>query len=304
MSNSSFNKKLSKFVKTCRITDGKSFKLKHFDPAETFGFDTENKPRFTDFLSASIELCSDLQDKLYAEAKHGLILIFQAMDAAGKDGTIKHVMSGINPQGCNVTSFKAPSHLELAHDYLWRCQLVLPPRGYIAIFNRSYYEEVLAVRVHPELLHAQHLPHDSLENGKSFWKKRLHDIAQFEDYLSENGFVIRKFFLHLSKNEQKKRFMERLDDPKKNWKFSSSDLSERGHWDHYQTAYEEAIAGTASKSAPWYVIPADHKWVTRAMVSAVIADTLLTLDPQYPMMPEVVCANLDAARKALLNEKE
>jgi PPK2 family polyphosphate:nucleotide phosphotransferase len=230
-----------------------------------------------------------------------VLLIFQAMDAAGKDGTIKHVMSGINPQGCQVTSFKSPSPEDLDHDYLWRCAKSLPPRGHIGIFNRSYYEETLVVRVHPEFLGRQSLPPELVT--KDIWKERHKDIRSFERYLTRNGVVIRKFFLHVSKKEQKKRFLERLENPEKNWKFSASDLKEREYWDDYQDAYEDMIRHTATEDAPWYVVPADNKWFTRVVVAAAVVSTLGSLDLAYPKVGPEKLKELAAARRALLAEK-
>jgi PPK2 family polyphosphate:nucleotide phosphotransferase len=243
----------------------------------------------------------ELQDKLYAQQRWGLLLIFQAMDAAGKDGVIKRVMSGINPQGCQVYSFKAPSTEELNHDFMWRNMKCLPERGRIGIFNRSHYEEVLVVRVHPKLLAGERIP-PSLVN-KNIWEERFQDIRAWERYLSRNGFVIRKFFLNLSKKEQKKRFLSRLDEPKKNWKFSTGDLHEREHWDEYMKAYEEMIANTSTPEAPWYVIPADHKWFTHLAVSAAIVETLDDLNLSYPKVDAQKQKELEAAKKALTSDK-
>jgi PPK2 family polyphosphate:nucleotide phosphotransferase len=237
---------------------------------------------------------------LYAQDRWSLLLIFQAMDAAGKDGTIKHVMSGVNPQGVQVFSFKAPSPEELDHDFLWRCMRNLPERGRIGIFNRSYYEEVLVARVHPEILEGQKLPPELL--GKRIWQERFEDIRNFERYLTRNGVVIRKFFLHVSKAEQKRRFLSRLDEPAKNWKFSASDVAERRHWKAYQRAYEDAIRETATPQAPWYAVPADHKWFTRLVVAAAIGEALLQLDLHYPKLSEAQKKALTAARRALQRE--
>jgi PPK2 family polyphosphate:nucleotide phosphotransferase len=242
-----------------------------------------------------------LQDVLYAQDRWAILLIFQAMDAAGKDGAIKHVMSGINPQGCQVTSFKSPSSEELDHDYLWRCIKALPERGRIGIFNRSYYEETLVVRVHPEFLAGQKLPKQCV--SKEIWKERFEDIGNFERYLTRNGTVVRKFFLHVSKDEQKKRFLERLDNPDKNWKFSANDATERGFWDKYMEAYEETIRETATEDAPWYVVPADHKWFTRVIVAAAIIEALASLELHYPEVSPAKKQELFAARKALLKQK-
>ncbi|MEA5421691.1 polyphosphate kinase 2 family protein [Synechococcus sp. CCY9202] len=260
----------------------------------------KTNPQAKEALALGVELLAAFQDMLYAQDRWALLLAFQAMDAAGKDGTIKHVMSGVNPQGCQVTSFKAPSSLDLDHDFLWRCNLALPERGRIGIFNRSYYEETLVVRVHPELLHQQTLPEPLI--GKDIWKERFRDIRHYEQYLSSNGIVVRKFFLHLSKKEQKKRFLERLETPEKNWKFSANDIKERAYWDDYMKAYEDMIRHTATKVAPWYVVPADNKWFTRIVVSAAIIETLDSLDLKYPVVSEEARQHLEAAKQELLNE--
>jgi PPK2 family polyphosphate:nucleotide phosphotransferase len=259
-----------------RVTNGKKFRLMDYDPGDTK--DTASKDGCAEAMQAGLLKLTELQARLFAEDRWALLLIFQAMDAAGKDSTIKHVMSGVNPQGCEVYSFKAPSAEELDHDFLWRTTRYLPERGRIGIFNRSYYEEVLAVRVHPEFLQAQKLPHIS----KNIWKERFADIAAQERYLSRNGVVIRKFFLNVSKDEQRKRFLERLNKPEKNWKFSPVDMKEREHWDEYMKAYEDMIRNTASDEAPWYVVPADKKWFTRLVVSEVIVETLEQLKLKYP----------------------
>ena len=290
-----------KLSKPYRITDGKKFHLKDVDPGDTSGFDSRDKPRLKDALRSGVEKLAELQDKLYAQDRWSVLLVFQAMDAAGKDGTIKHVMSGINPQGCQVTSFKGPSSEELDHDYLWRCQKHLPERGRIGIFNRSYYEETLVVRVHPEFLAAQKLPEKLVT--KHIWEERFQDIRSFERYLARNGTIVLKFFLHVSKDEQRKRFLERIELPEKNWKFSSADLKERGFWDQYQTAYEKMIRETASKQAPWYVVPADNKWFTRLVVAGAVIDALNSLDLHYPKVSDAKLADLAAAKKALLSEK-
>jgi PPK2 family polyphosphate:nucleotide phosphotransferase len=242
------------------------------------------------------------QDKLYAQDRWAVLLIFQAMDAAGKDGTIKHVMSGVNPQGCEVYSFKAPSSEELDHDFLWRCMPCLPNRGHIGIFNRSYYEEVLVVRVHRGILARQKLPPELVT--KRIWEERLQDIANFEGYLSRQGTVIRKFFLHVSREEQKKRFLERLNEPEKNWKFAAADVQERRHWDDYMAAYENMIRATATPDAPWYVVPADNKWFTRLVVAAAVVKTMDDLDLQYPRIGKRERGELAAAKAALLREKD
>src|ERR1041384_4674551 len=266
-------------TKPFRITKGKNFRLKDVDPDDTLDFTKEaDKARSKEALAMGVAALAELQDKLYAQDKWGVLLIFQAMDAAGKDGAIKHVMSGVNPQGCEVSSFKSPSSEDLDHDYLWRCMKRLPERGRIGIFNRSYYEEVLVVRVHPEFLHAQKLPRVT----DHIWKERFEDINAHERYLTRNGTVIRKFFLHVSREEQKKRFLERLDRPEKNWKFSANDARERGFWKDYMRAYEDTIRETADPCAPWYVVPADNKWFTRVIVASGIIDTLAGLDLKYP----------------------
>jgi PPK2 family polyphosphate:nucleotide phosphotransferase len=245
-------------------------------------------------------MLKQLQERLYAQDRWAILLIFQAMDAAGKDGAIEHVMSGVNPQGCQVHSFKAPSDEELDHDYLWRCLKALPERGRIGIFNRSYYEEVLVVRVHKELLERQKLPPSLIT--KSIWDERYEDISNVERYLGRNGVLIRKFFLHVSRKEQKKRFLERLDNPDKNWKFSMADAQERASWDDYQEAYEDMIRATASKQAPWYVVPADNKWFTRVVVAAAIIDALGSLDLKFPLVDNEKKKELAAARRALEQE--
>ena len=283
-----------------RCTDGKKFRLADVDPDDTGELTSEDKPQAKEALAEGVESLTELQERLYAQDRWAVLLIFQAMDAAGKDGAIKHVMSGINPQGCQVHSFKAPSAEELDHDYLWRCMRRLPERGRIGIFNRSYYEEVLVVRVHEELLARQKLPPSLIT--KSIWDDRYEDIRNVERYLGRNGVLIRKFFLHLSKKEQKKRFLERLDNPDKNWKFSMADAKERHHWEHYQKAYEDMIQATATKDAPWYVVPADHKWFTRVVVAAAIIDALGSLDLKFPEVDDEKKKELAAARIALEQE--
>jgi PPK2 family polyphosphate:nucleotide phosphotransferase len=284
-----------------RITNGKKFRLKDVDPADTLWLDDEDKSKAKDALETGVDALAELQDLLYAQDRWALLLIFQAMDAAGKDGAIEHVMSGVNPQGCQVFSFKAPSPEELDHDYLWRCMKCLPERGRIGIFNRSYYEEVLIVRVHEELLRKQKLPSELIT--KNIWEDRLKDMRNFERYLTRNGIIIRKFFLHLSKEEQKKRFLARLDTPEKRWKFSATDAKERDYWKDYRNAYEQMIQGTATKEAPWYVVPADKKWFTRLVVAAAVIDALESLDLQYPKIDPAKMKELTAARAALLAEK-
>ena len=287
-----------KLCKPYRVTDGKSFRLKDVDPGDTQDFKSEDKPRAKEALQSGVEALAALQDKLYAQDRWSVLLIFQAMDAAGKDGTIKHVMSGVNPQGCQVSSFKAPSSEELDHDFLWRCQKRLPERGRIGIFNRSYYEETLAVRVHPEFLAGQKLPAKCV--SKHIWDERFQDIRGLERYLTRNGTIVRKFFLHVSKDEQRKRFLERIELPEKNWKFSANDAKERGFWDDYMEAYEETIRQTATKESPWYVVPADNKWFTRLVVAAAVIDAMASLDLHYPKVNEAKLAELAAAKKALL----
>lgn len=289
--------RISKLIKPYRITDGRNFKLKSIDPDDTNGFNKEDKEKFREGLTEGIEMLRDLQERLYADNKWGVLLIFQAMDAAGKDGAIKHVFSGINPQGCQVTSFKSPSTEELDHDFLWRCGKNLPDRGRFGIFNRSYYEEVLVVKVHPEFLAAQKLP-----KNNNIWKKRFQDICQFEKYLDNNGIIVLKFFLHVSKKEQKKRFLERLDKPEKNWKFSEADVRERQHWDEYMAAYEDMIQNTASENAPWFVVPANNKWFTRTVVAAAVIDALSSLKLDFPKLDKKKLDGLKAAREALMNE--
>jgi len=284
-----------------RVTRGKRFRLADFDPADTAWLGTEDKPRAKDALQTGIEALSELQDMLYAQDRWALLLIFQALDAAGKDGAIKHVMSGVNPQGCQVASFKAPSSEDLDHDYLWRCNKHLPERGRIGIFNRSYYEEVLVVRVHQEILQAQKLPPQRI--SKKIWGQRYTDIRNYEQYLANNGIVVRKFFLHVSRAEQKRRFLARIDEPEKNWKFSAADASERRYWHDYRKAYEAMIAATATAEAPWYVVPADNKWFTRIVVASAIIDALASLDLHYPKVSKEKLRGLAAAKKALLAEK-
>ena len=285
-------------AKAFRVTDGKQFRLKDWDPDDTRGLKSREKAQ--EALTQGIARLSEDQDKLYAQDRWALLLIFQAMDAAGKDSTIKHVMSGVNPQGCHVSSFKAPSAEELDHDFMWRATRRLPERGQIGIFNRSYYEEVLAVRIHPEILAKQRLPEKLVT--KDIWKERYEGINAFERYLTCNGTVIRKFFLHVSKEEQKQRFLERLAEPEKNWKFSLQDVIEREHWDAYMQAYEDMIRNTSTEAAPWYVVPADHKWFTRVVVAEVIADTLESLNLTYPKLDAEKKKELEAARRLLKDE--
>jgi PPK2 family polyphosphate:nucleotide phosphotransferase len=287
--------KISKLAKSYRIENGRYFRLKDVDPSDTAHFHSEEHAK--EQIQKDVDCLEDLQAKLYAQDRWSLLLIFQATDAAGKDGTIKHVMSGVNPEGCQVTSFKTPSDKELQHDFLWRTTVNLPERGHIGIFNRSYYEEVLVVRVHPAVLDAQKLPSEVVT--KNIWKERFEDIHAFERHMARNGTVIRKFFLHLSKKEQKKRFLARLDEPEKHWKFSEADVREREYWDDYQGAYEEMIRNTASKHAPWYVVPADNKWFTHLVVSAAIVETLEELNLSYPKVDAAKLREIKAARKTL-----
>jgi PPK2 family polyphosphate:nucleotide phosphotransferase len=289
----------NKFAKPYRVDQGKKFRLKDYDPADTAKL--RSREHALELLEKGRGRMAELQDKLYAQDRWGVLLIFQAMDAAGKDGAIKHVMSGVNPQGCQVYSFKSPSAEELDHDYFWRIIKRLPERGRIGIFNRSYYEEVLVVGVHPELLKNERIPPALIT--KNIWEERFHDICAWERYLSRNGFVIRKFFLNVSKKEQKRRFLDRLQKPEKNWKFSAADLRERERWDDYMDAYEDMMAHTATPHAPWFVIPADHKWFTRLAVAAAVVDTLEDLDLSYPAVDRQKRKELQAARKMLLQEK-
>jgi len=290
-------KEASRIIEPYCVTKGEKFRLKDHDPADTNGL--KDKHQAQGLLEDGTALLSHMQEKLYAQDRWALLLIFQAMDAAGKDGAIKHVMSGVNPQGCDVTSFKSPSNEELDHDYLWRTHKCIPARGKIGIFNRSYYEEVLVVRVHPPFLRAQKLPDQLIT--KHIWDERYEDINSFERYLTRNGVVIRKFFLHVSKEDQKKRFLERLEDPKKNWKFSMADVQERAFWKDYQEAYEEMIQHTATKHAPWYIIPADNKWFTRLAVASAIIETLDELDLSFPEVDEEKKKELQAVRGSLLS---
>ena len=289
------------FSKPYRVTDGKEFRLKDVDPDDTQDFKSEDKARAKEALQNGVQALAELQGKLYAQDRWSLLLVFQAMDAAGKDGTIKHVMSGVNPQGCEVSSFKAPTSEDLDHDYLWRCQKKLPERGRIGIFNRSYYEETLVVRVHPEFLAGQKLPKECVT--KHIWEERFQDIRAFERYLTRNGTIVRKFFLHVSKEEQQKRFLERIELPEKNWKFSTNDAKERGFWDEYMNAYEETIRETATKDSPWYVVPANNKWFTRLVVAAAVIDALASLDLHYPKLSEAKLQELTAAKAMLLEGK-
>jgi len=291
-------KEASRLAAPYRVTDGEKFRLKDYDPADTNG--VRSKRHAQTILNRRVGLLSHMQEKLYAQDRWALLVILQALDAAGKDGVIKHVMSGVNPQGCSVSAFKAPSNEELSHDYLWRSHKTVPERGKIGLFNRSYYEEVLVVRVHPEHLGAEKLP-DRLVT-KEIWDERFADISAFERYLTRNGVVIRKFFLHVSKKEQKRRLLERLEDPNKNWKFSMADVQERGFWKNYQQAYEEMVRRTATKYSPWYVVPADNKWFTRLVVASAIIETLHGLDLAFPVLDKAKKKELKAARESLLRD--
>jgi PPK2 family polyphosphate:nucleotide phosphotransferase len=292
-----FIREARRLAKPFRVTDGRRFRLRDVDPGETLDLRAADKPRAQAALASGIEVLATLQDRLYAEGHWAMLLVFQAMDAGGKDGAIKHVMSGVNPQGCQVFSFKAPTSVDLSHDFLWRCAQCLPERGRIGIFNRSYYEETLVVRVHPELLERQRLPARLV--SKRIWDERFEDIRHFERFLTRNGVVIRKFFLHVSKGEQKRRFLERLEDPNKGWKFSAADMQERGRWKDYMAAYEDTIRNTATDYAPWYVVPADNKWFTRLAVMATIVRALEKLDLAYPQVNKAKRKELEEVRKAL-----
>jgi PPK2 family polyphosphate:nucleotide phosphotransferase len=291
------SKRIAELIDPYRVTDGKGFRLSRMKTDDPRGL---SKEKAQDLLRRGVQSLAEMQDRLYAQDQWGVLLVFQAMDAAGKDGTIKHVMSGINPQGCQVSSFKAPSPEELDHDYLWRTAKRLPERGRIGIFNRSYYEEVLVVRVHEKILEAQKLP--KKVRSKKIWKERFEDIAAFERYLARQGFVILKFFLHVSKKEQKERFLARLDRPEKNWKFSEADIRERGYWSTYQRAYEDAIRATAAPHAPWFVVPADRKWFSRLVVAAAIHDALERLKLAYPTVSDERKKELAACRAELVGE--
>jgi len=293
-------KEAERIVSPYCVTDGKKFRLKDFDPTDTNGI--KSKKAAESMLESSSLMLAEMQEKLYAQDVWALLLIFQGMDAAGKDGAIKHVMSGINPQGCDVHSFKEPTKEELDHDFMWRAHNVMPGRGKIGIFNRSYYEEVLVVRVHPQLLKAEKLPEELIT--KHIWEDRYEDINTFEKFLTRNGTVIRKFFLHVSKEEQKKRFLERLEDSKKNWKFSMDDIKERKFWDDYQEAYEEMVQSTSTKRAPWYVIPADNKWYGRLVIASAIIEVLNGLDLKFPDVDKEKKKELETIKEALLEGKD
>ncbi|HMO65615.1 MAG TPA: polyphosphate kinase 2 family protein [Verrucomicrobiota bacterium] len=284
-----------------RVTQGSKFRLRQVDPGDTLWLKDADKPRAKEALQAGVQVLAEMQERLYAQDRWAVLLIFQAMDAAGKDGAIKHVMSGVNPQGCEVHSFKAPTGEELDHDYLWRCLRRLPERGRIGIFNRSYYEETLIVRVHPELLAKQKLPPALVT--KHLWQERFDDIRNFERYLARNGTLILKFFLHVSRGEQKRRFLGRIEERAKNWKFSAADVRERAHWDAYMAAYEDMIRHTAARHAPWYVVPADNKWFTRVAVAAAIIDALDDLDLHFPKVDAAQRRELAQAAKLLRAER-
>jgi PPK2 family polyphosphate:nucleotide phosphotransferase len=288
------------YSKPYRVTNGKKFRLDNIDPGETRWVTTEKEA--ADLLKQGIDVLRDLQEKLYAHNRWALLLIFQAMDAAGKDSTIKHVMSGVNPQGVHVSSFKQPSQEELDHDYNWRTHQRFPERGRIGIFNRSYYEETLIVRVHKEYLDGERIPGPLVTTG--IWKERYEDINAFERYASRNGIAIRKFFLHVSKGEQRKRFLERVEDPSKNWKFSMTDVRERAYWKDYMRAYEDTIRHTATPHAPWYVVPADHKWYTRLVVAAAVVDALDEMNLKFPTLDAGKKRELAEARRLLDAEKK
>lgn len=297
MKTKEFIKRAKRFAEPFIVSDGKQFRLKDINPADTLDLKAEDKPKAKEALSLGIDVLAELQDILYAQNQWAVLLIFQAMDAAGKDGAIKHVMSGLNPQGCQVFSFKAPTSEDLDHDFLWRCSKALPERGRIGIFNRSYYEETLVVRVHPEILKKQQLPQKYINDD--IWDNRFQDIRHYERYLSRNGVAIRKFFLHVSEDEQKRRFLERLDNSDKNWKFSANDAKERSFWKQYMHAYEETIRQTATKYSPWYVIPADNKWFTRVVVASAVIEALTSLDLAYPKVDANKLEELKSAREIL-----
>ncbi len=290
----------AEFVNRYKVTDGRKFRLSDYDPKDDGGLDID-KGEARERLKDDIESLSELQEKLYAQNRWSVLLIFQAMDAAGKDSAIEHVMSGINPQGCQVHSFKTPTAIELDHDWMWRTNCALPERGRIGVFNRSYYEEVLIVRVHPEILGKQQLPHELVT--KNIWEERFEDIRNFERYLARNGTLILKFFLNLSKQEQKKRFLDRIDEPEKNWKFNAGDVAERMLWDKYMNAYEETIRNTADEHAPWYVVPADKKWYTRLVVAAAIDEAMQSLNLQFPKVDGAGLEELKKSRELLMKEK-
>ena len=295
-----FLRQTKDLIQAYRITNGKGFKLRDFSPDDTANFKSDKKEEATELLTAGLKLITELQDKLYAQDRWGVLLIFQAMDAAGKDSVIKHVMSASNPQGSEVSSFKVPTAEELDHDFMWRCLKRLPERGRFSIFNRSYYEETIVVRVHEEYLKAQKIPPQLITND--IWKQRFEDIRSLERYVSRNGMAVRKFFLNVSKEEQKARFLERIERPEKNWKFSMVDVRERGRWKEYAKAYEETIQHTASSFAPWFVVPADHKWFTRLVVAAAVVECLASLDLNYPTLSKEELNELNAAAEVLRQE--
>lgn len=288
-----------KIIERYRVTDGDKFKLKDFDPDDTGDVDFDKKDG-KEILEVGVKRLAKLQERLYAEGKWAILMVLQGIDTAGKDGVIKHVLSGVNPQGCSVHSFKQPSHKELAHDFLWRCTAALPMRGHIGIFNRSYYEETLVVRVHPELLEKQNIPEELIT--KDIWKERYQDINDWECHLVRSGTVPLKFFLNISKKEQLERLLARVDNPDKNWKFSPYDVAERKLWDKYQEAYEDTIRNTATKHAPWYVVPCNKKWFARLVVATALAEQMQTLDPQFPKVSEDEKAAIEKAHKELLAE--
>lgn len=303
------NTETQNFIADCRklagpyrVKDGKNFKLKDVDPEDTGPFQESEKEITEQSLAHGKATLSEMQERLYAQDRWSVLLIFQAMDAAGKDGVIKHVMSGVNPQGCQVVSFGVPSAKELDHTWLWRCMVELPERGRIGIFNRSYYEETLVARVHEEVLGSQKIPAELVTDD--IWKERFDDIRHFEKHLARNGTVVRKFFLHVSKGEQRRRFLSRLDEPEKNWKFRMGDVDEREYWDDYQDAYEKVIRHTATDEAPWFVIPADHKWYTRLIVAAAVVETLDSLKLEYPEIGASQRAVLEEARQRLTKSKK
>jgi len=291
----------AKVIERYRVTDGEKFKLKDYDPGDTGDVDFDKKDG-KEILEADVKRLSKLQEKLYAEGKWAILMVLQGIDTAGKDGVIKHVLSGVNPQGCQVHSFKQPSHLELAHDFLWRCYVALPMRGNIGIFNRSYYEETIVVRVHKDLLEKQNIPPKLVT--QDIWKERFQDINDFERHLARNGTVPLKFFLNISKGEQLKRLLARVDDPDKTWKFSSYDVAERKLWDQYQEVYEDTIRNTATKHAPWYVIPCDKKWFARLVVAGVLVERMEALDLQFPKVSDEDKAAIEKAHAELLTEQK
>jgi len=291
----------AKIIERYRVTKGEGFNLKDFDPDDSGNVDFEKKDG-EELLEVGVKRLSRLQQRLYAEGRWAVLMVLQGIDTAGKDGIIKHVLTGVNPQGCSVHSFKQPSHLELAHDFLWRANRALPMRGRIGIFNRSYYEDVIVVRVHPELIESQNLPPELVT--KDIWKERYQDINDFERHLARNGTVPIKFFLNISKKEQRERLLARLEDPDKIWKFSAADVAERRLWDKYQEVYEDMIRATATKHAPWYVVPCNKKWFARLVVAGVLAEHIKALDPSFPKMSSADAEEVDAAHKELLDENK